>query len=293
MKLLYRYTKDGLNLLGGYWESRKKKECCVVFIHGMYDNLIENIFANALGEELSEKGYGFIFGHNRGHGVINSTIEKNPITQKTELKIIGSTYEKFEESTYDVELWLKEAREQGYSKIILAGHSLGCLKNLYYVSKNGMEGIDGMIFVSAPDAVGLINRSEEHKYMIEEAREYLKNKEPKKVLEKRFLDIFPVSARTFYNFRKGSCMDIFPLVENPEDFGYFKEIDKPILMVIGGKDNIIVDTPENDLKVLKSRAEKCSDFTGKIIDNATHRFVRKEKELSEAVSQWLMDKFKF
>ena len=91
MKLLHRYTKDGLNLLGCYWEENPelKKDCCVVFTHGMFDNILENTFAHVLGEELSENGYGFIFGHNRGYGVINNIIKKDPRTKKQVKKLSG------------------------------------------------------------------------------------------------------------------------------------------------------------------------------------------------------------
>ena len=84
MKLLHRYTKDGLNLLGCYWEENPelKKDCCVVFTHGMFDNILENTFAHVLGEELSENGYGFIFGHNRGYGVIN--IQQDQLADEAE-----------------------------------------------------------------------------------------------------------------------------------------------------------------------------------------------------------------
>ena len=290
MKLLHRYTIDGLNLLGGYWEG-EGKDTCVVFTHGMYDNLIENVFASILGEELSEKGYGFLFGHNRGHGVINSSVVKDSETKKTEPIILGSTFEKFGESIYDVDLWVEEAKKLGYSKIILAGHSLGCLKNLYYLSKKGFADISGIIFLSASDTVGLINRLEEYKRIFEEAEKSIKSRRAKRILGKRLLGVFPISARTFYNFRKGSCADIFPLVENPEDYGIFKKINKPILMVLGEKDSIIVETPEKDLATLKEKASKCHDFTGKIIEGATHRYIKKEKELSNVILEWLEERF--
>ncbi len=291
MKLLHRYTIDGLNLLGGYWAG-KSKDTCVVFTHGMYDNLIENVFANVLGEELSKKGYGFIFGHNRGHGVINNIIVRNSVTDKAETKIIGSVFEKFGESIYDVDLWVEEAVKLGYSKIILAGHSFGCLKNLFYLSKKGCSRIDGLIFLSAPDTVGLINRSEEYSRIFAEAEKSIANGRTKKILSKKLLGVFPISARTYYNFRKGSSADIFPLVENPEDFGIFKKINKPMLMILADKDSIIVNTPEKDLEILEKKASKCRDFTGKIIEDSTHRYIKKETELSSVVLNWLNERFK-
>ena len=59
MELIHRDTKDGLNLVGCYWEGKKEK-ACIVFTHGMYDNILENNFVELMGEELSKKGYGFI-----------------------------------------------------------------------------------------------------------------------------------------------------------------------------------------------------------------------------------------
>lgn len=293
MKLLHRYTKDGLNLLGCYWgnETEHKKDCCIVFTHGMFDNLLENTFAHILGEELSKNGYGFIFGHNRGYGVINNIIKKDPKTKKTSEKIIGSTFENFGEAIYDVELWLDEARKLGYSKIILAGHSLGCLKNLYYISKKGFSWINGFIFISAPDSSGLIERSGEFEKMFVEAEKNIGNGRAKKILLKKMLGVFPISSRTLLNLRKGGIADVFPLVENPEDFGIFSKINKPILMVAGEKDSIFVNSFEDDIKILREKAKNCPDFTGKLIKGATHRYIKKEKELTEVVTNWVSKTF--
>lgn len=290
MKLLHRYTKDGLNLLGGYWEGTEKGTC-VVFTHGMYDNLLENVFGATLGERLSDEGYGFIFGHNRGYGVINNIIQRDPKTKKTISKIIGSTFENFGESIYDVELWVDEAKKLGYSKIILAGHSFGCLKNLYYISKKGLSGISGFVFISLPDTSGLITRSEKYGKLFEEAEQNIAEGRAKKILHKKLLDVFPISSRTFNNLRKGSLVDIFPLVENPKDFGIWKKINKPILAILGEKDSIIVRSMEEDFKILKEKAEKCHDLTCRMVENATHRYIKKEEELSSTILKWIKERY--
>ena len=293
MKLLHRYTKDGLNLLGCYWEENPelKKDCCVVFTHGMFDNILENTFAHVLGEELSENGYGFIFGHNRGYGVINNIIKKDPRTKKTSEKIIGSTFENFGGAIYDVELWLDEAKKLGYSKVVLAGHSLGCLKNLYYISKKGFTWIDGFIFISAPDSAGLIERSGQFEKMFIEAEKNIGTGRAKRILLKKMLGVFPISSRTLINLRKGGIADVFPLVENPEEFGIFQEINKPILMVVGEKDSVIINSPEKDFEILKEKAVKCPDFTGIVLEDATHRYIKQEEELSHTVTKWMKERF--
>ncbi|WP_304205911.1 alpha/beta hydrolase [Fusobacterium perfoetens] len=290
MELLHRYTKDGLNLVGAYWEPKEKK-ACVVFTHGMFDNVIENNFIELIGENLSKEGYGFIFGHNRGYGVINSIIVRDPVTKKAGNKIIGSTYEKFGESIYDVDLWIETAKELGYKKIILASHSFGCLKNLYYLSKKGIEIIDGLILISAPDTAGLVGRREESKKMFLEAEQNIKAGNSKKIMEGKMLNIFPISSRTFYTFRKGSILDIFPLVEKPKSFGIFSDINKPILVILGEKDSVIGDTPEKDLEELKKRAIGTNDFSSKLIYGASHKYIKKERELSFTIVEWMKDRY--
>lgn len=290
MELLHRYTKDGLNLLGCHWRG-KENGTCIVFTHGMFDNIIENNFVEICGENLSKKGYGFIFGHNRGYGVINSIIVKDRETGRYSGKIIGSTYEKFGESIYDVDLWIETAKELGYSKIILASHSFGWLKNLYYISKKGLENISGLIMVSPPDTSGLIGRWEESKAMFLEAKTNIEEGHSKKIMEYKMLDIFPISSRTFYSYRKGGILDIFPLVESPEEFGIFSKIDKPIFVALAEKDNIIVETPEKDLEKLKKYAKSTEDFQGEVILGTTHRYIRKEEELSEKICKWVEERF--
>lgn len=290
MELIHRDTKDGLSLVGCYWEGKKEK-ACIVFTHGMFDNILENNFVELMGEELSKKGYGFIFGHNRGYGVINTILVRDRESGRFNNKIIGSTYEKFGESIYDVDLWVETAKSFGYSKIILASHSFGWLKNLYYVSKKGLKDISGFVMVSPPDASGLIRKWDKAEAMMKEAWGNIEQGHSKKIMEHRMLDIFPISSRTFYSYRKDGILDIFPLVESPEDFGYFSKIDRPMIMFLAERDNIIVETPEKDIEKIKNYAKSSEDFSGIVIEKTTHKYIKKEKELVSYITNWIEKRF--
>lgn len=290
MELIHKDTRDGLSLVGCYWEGNREK-ACIVFTHGMFDNILENNFVELMGEELSKKGYGFIFGHNRGYGVINTILVKDRESGRFSNKIIGSTYEKFGESIYDVDLWIETAKSFGYSKIILASHSFGWLKNLYYVSKKGLKDIQGFIMISPPDASGLIRKWDKSEVMMTEAWENLEQGHSKKIMENKMLDIFPISSRTFYSYRKGGILDIFPLVESPEEFGYFSKIDRPMIMFLAERDNIIVESPEKDIEKIRNYAKSTKDFTGIIIKKTTHKYIKKEKELVSYILDWVEKRF--
>lgn len=60
LSFLHGWTKDGLNLPGVHWET-SKKDLVVVCIHGMSGNILENYFAEVLGEELSKPAFNLLF----------------------------------------------------------------------------------------------------------------------------------------------------------------------------------------------------------------------------------------
>ena len=86
-------------------------------------------------------------------------------------------------------------------------------------------------------------------------------------------------------------LDIFPLVESPEEFGYFSKIDKPIIMFLAERDNVIVETPQKDIEKIKSYAKSTNDFTGIVIEKTTHKYIKKEKELVNYIVDWVEKRF--
>ncbi|MFH1522693.1 MAG: alpha/beta fold hydrolase [Patescibacteria group bacterium] len=155
VELLHGKTKDDLNLQGFHWGS-SSKETCIIFMHGMSGNIIENYIAEVLGKELADNNFGYIYGHNRGYGHIND-IKTSEIQEDggNKTRRIGAFYEKFEECIYDIDLWIDEAKKLGYKKIILMGHSLGCNKVIHHQSLNKNNDVTKVILASPPDMVGL------------------------------------------------------------------------------------------------------------------------------------------
>ena len=121
--------------------------------------------------------------------------------------------------------------------------------------------------MSAPDTVGLINRSERLKEIFDRSREKYQSKKKQKDTQQKILGVFPISSRTYYDFRKGRCVDIFPLVENPEDFGILQKINKPVLMILAEKDSVIVRGRGGRFRNIKRKSyQNVHDFTGIVIE---------------------------
>ncbi len=291
VKILHGYTKDNLNLQGFHWESALKKTC-VILIHGMSENIIENYFAEILGDQLSESGYGFIFGHNRGFGHINDIRTLDMEGDKTVR--IGQIYERFQECSYDIDLWINQAKNIGYEEIILMGHSLGCNKIIHYLVHN-QNNVSGIILASPPDMVGL---SKLQKYqpnydeMLIEARKNVENGDCRKILHSMLWEWYFISSQTFLDLCvDGSFADNLPLLRNPDVFEELSQIHIPIFAFMGEHDDIIIRSLKDDLNLIKQKATSCTDFDLSILDGANHMYVNKEYELSNLVLRWLKKRF--
>ena len=253
------YTVDGLKLPMIHFES-KEKDICVICIHGMCGTIIDNYFATVWGKLLSKENIGFIYEHNRGHSIENDIVMKDG-----SFKRCGCMYEIFEDSIYDIDLAIETAKNKGYKRIILLGHSYGCNKVIYYYYKKHPN-ILGIILASAPDMVGshILAQSNEYKELLKEARENINNNEPTKLLHKMIEDYMYMSSQTYYNwFNENSELDNLPVISNPEHWKQFEKIDVPILTFSGSKE----EDYYLHLDLLKDKAINCKNFEYKIIDN--------------------------
>lgn len=275
MDLIYTTTEDKLILPGAYYSS-DKKDLCVVFIHGMSGNILENVFANILGQTLSKNGIGFLYGHNRGYNHINDITVAGESTSRR----IGATYERFEESVYDMDAWIKSAMGLGYSKIILAGHSLGGPKVIHYMSKRSPANVVGVILASPADMVGLFEKDEStHSEILEMANKNISQGKPLELIPHKIWDWYYLSSQTMVDlFTRGGPADVLSEIS---------AINQPILALYGEDDDSFIKSAQEDLDDLKSMATSCKLFTIKTIPGANHTYDGKEAELSKTILEWI------
>lgn len=276
------YTEDRLKLPMVHFNS-KEKDICVIFIHGMCQTIIDNYFTTVWGNILVENNIGFLYEHNRGHSIENDIVMKDG-----SFKRCGCMYEIFEDSIYDIDLAINKAKELGYKKFILMGHSYGCNKLIYYYYKK-KPNILGLILASAPDMVGLqLYRQNDYKELIKEAKENIDNEQPTKILSNVIEDYMYMSSGTYYNwFHKNSNLDNLPVMNNSENWYQFETIDVPILTFSGSNetDNYL------HLDLLKEKAKSCNDFEYKYIKDTDHFYNGKELEIGNIILKWINTKF--
>lgn len=276
------YTKDNLCLPMIHFNSNEK-DICVIFIHGMCQTIISNYFATVWGSILSKNNIGFLYEHNRGHSIENDTLMKDGSYAR-----YGCMYEIFEDCILDIDLAIHKAKELGYKRFILMGHSYGCNKLIYYYYKK-QPNILGIIFASAPDIVGLqLYRQKDYKELIKEAKENIDNGNETKLLSNLVEDYMYMSSQTYYNwFNEKSNLDNLPVMGNSKNWYQFESINTPILTFSGSNetDNYL------HLDLLKSKAKNCNDFEYKIIDNTDHFYTNKEKEIGDIILDWIKRRY--
>ena len=200
----------------------------------------------------------------------------------------GASFELFEDSFKDIDVWVNKIKELGYKKIILFGHSIGCNKALHYISKSERK-IDGVIFASAPDMVG-INKIEETNFdkLYNESVEMI-SKNENKILSELVCGSDYISAKTFIDQNtENSPIDNFPIERNPIVFEELSKLTIPVLSFCGSNEYPTYLKQE----LLKEKAINCRDYTYKIIKNTNHFYDGKEDELSILIKTWIDEKFR-
>ena len=113
-------------------DDRVKAETVLIAITGIHGNFYSNPFYYNIGDTLNAGGIDFIYAQT--NDAFNRIETVNVITGRPE--IIGSYNEYFSYTDEDIEAYLDFAERENYRNIILAGHSLGANKVIYYLSRH-------------------------------------------------------------------------------------------------------------------------------------------------------------
>lgn len=279
-------TKDNLYLNGLYLRAENPKAVFINF-HGTASNFYEEDYNQPLAEELLKNNISFTSANNRGAGVYDAY-------QKT-----GAAVEKFEDCLTDFDAWLEFIINEGFSKIILAGHSLGSEKVVYYMN-NGQyaDKISAIVLLGPSDSYGShrvlkgkVNpRLPEIENLLRQSEEMVKNGQDKNFLP---LDaygsikgIMPKNAESFLDFLGSNSKNLEALPLATGRLENYAKIKIPILAVIS-------DNEEKEFTALP--IEAAMDLMKKenpntetvIIENTNHDFEGKEKELAKIITDFI------
>ena len=270
MEFVKTTTKDKLILQGLLSESEEKKEA-ILHIHGMSGNFWENEFIKSMLADYPKEGISFLTVETRGAELLRWFH-----TSDKKTKLIGNSYEMFEDCIVDIDAWMNFLKQKGYTNIHLQGHSLGCSKVAYYqkIKKNNF--VKSLIFLSPSDMVGLLvepNYKEEYRRNLEEAKELISKGKGTELLSNIQWEFARQCANSYVNFSfENDNLAIFNYYNPERGFETIKSIKVPILAFTGTKDDAIVTDHRESMELLKKNANNCPKFEYKVFDNAEHSF---------------------
>ena len=277
-EFLTAQTEDGLRLDGAVVRPRSGtvKPLAVIWVTGLNGRFTGNI---QLGRLLAGYGYvSFATGtRGEGFGAVHGRDESPgaPVPWR----MGGGGWERFSESPRDIAAWIDVAERQGFSRVAIAGRSLGALKVGYYQAERQDPRVAGVAAISPPKRASELDP------------EYVALAE-RMVAEGRGLDLLPwgahtagvttMSARAFLD-RARTNLDIYGFhARTAQPRG--ASITCPLFVSFGTLNDVGGDA---ELALARRNARGARQFTAHLVEGANHGYAGKLPELAKLVAGWL------
>jgi len=287
------WSRDKLELHGLLYEPKEKAEVVILHVHGTAGNFYENRFIDAIAEQLVSQEFSFLTGDNRGRDYISDFL-KMTIESLTSVRI-GSAFEVFEESIYDIGGWIDFLADRDYGRIVLEGHSTGALKITYYQSQIQDSRVAGMILMSPSDDIELQKHllGQRFEESVRISEEMAKRGRGREFVPEWFYD-FPISAKTYLDlFGPASKIGLFRFSDPKFEFRELKKIQCPILVFFGTEKEAVLGDVDEALALIKRNASSSAVCKTSKIAGARHNYRGYEREVAKLILNWLLEKFRY
>lgn len=261
-----------------------KAKTVLIAITGIHGNFYSNPFYYNIGETLSDAGIDFIYAQT--NDAFNRIETFNVKTGKPE--VIGSYNEYFNYTDEDIDAYLDFAENEGYRNIILAGHSLGANKVIYYLSRHhDMKRVSHFLLMSPANLEWLMKGVTEQEKAI--VYSMVKEGRGKEMLSFEFMGWIPCIADTAYEWLFTDTLNNVH-AEAGKDFSQAENITHTGALLIGTYDNFTYGDPAGFLENINNHMKTARDNKLIFIERTGHTYQRKEQETAEKIlclmSEW-------
>lgn len=282
-------TKDGIGLEGLVVPPKKKGKLALIWLHGLTSRFSSGQELIRELSSLTQKNAIAYFKFNtRGHDIVSRGPKK---------KFIGGAFEKFEECIRDIDAMIRFAKKLGYKKIILAGHSTGANKTLYYQYKKKNPAVKGIILAGAISDMSAWMTGNTKK--MSRAIKIAKRAKAKDTLLPKKYGIYS-AGRYLSLFEAGHAEDVFPYHNPRASWKELKSVRVPVAVIIGSKDQHLDRPAKNLIEIFRKNAQsthqsfakqnlggQAKSFSGIMIKGANHGFQKHEQELAREIMKWI------
>ncbi|MBQ9389400.1 MAG: DUF1749 domain-containing protein [Synergistaceae bacterium] len=271
-------TKRGSVLNGVLFRNDDAKaDTVMIAITGIHGNFYSNPFYYNFGETLNAGGIDFVYAQT--NDAFNRIETFNSITKQPET--IGSFNERFSYTDEDIDAYLDFAEEQGYRKIILAGHSLGANKVIYYLSRHhDTKRVSHFLLLSPANLEWLLNGVTEREKSI--VRSMADEGRGNEMIPFQLMGWVPCIAYTAYDWLFTDTLNNVH-VEADKNFSQVSKITHTGALLIGTFDNFTYGNPSGFLSNINSHMPKASENKLIFIERTGHTYQRKEQETADRI----------
>ncbi len=298
-KLVQFTSTDNLLLPGLLYQPINKTGKAAIFLHGNGNSSVfySVLRTNEIGMTLNKKGIAYFPFNNRG-ALYYHSLDKFGNRKKTEVKS-GTAFELIKECIYDIDGAVSFLKQKGYHTFYLVGHSTGANKIVLYQYLKPKNPFSKFVLLGGGDDTGLYLK-DMGKVLFGKILSVCK----KKIQEgkgKEFVNEYKgaglISYQSLYDtINPDGDYNMFPFNEyfhnhriaSKKLFREYRHINKPTLVIYGGKDEYCYGRVADCSDVLRKECSRPDLFDFHIIENSDHGFHGKENELAKILADWLV-----
>jgi alpha-beta hydrolase superfamily lysophospholipase len=279
-----RYVLDGL------WFGPERPKTAVVFVHGLGANAFAH--HNYL-LPLANRDTAVLFFSNRGHdgiaGIkkIKSSAKKGYVWEQA-----GVAHEVFSDCLDDLQGAVDLVRKRGARHIFLVGHSTGCQKIVYYLSRRGRQKLVSGVVLLCPisDYASATHQDERKRRRAERAaRRLVRSKKPHELLPAH-LWRGPIDAQRFLSlYTLNSKEEIFTYAQWGKTPHALRKLRSSLIVILAGDDEYR-DRPAEQIAAWFRANLRSRPTDIQIISGASHSFTGKEESVTRSIRRWIANR---
>jgi pimeloyl-ACP methyl ester carboxylesterase len=253
--------------LDGFLVPGDRRRPLLIFVHGMHSNFYRSALKKAFMQECRRLRMGMLSFNNRGAES-------------------GTNDERFRDCLADLDAAIAFGKRQGYKSFVLAGHSTGCQKIVYYQALHKSAAVRAMVLLAIGDDMAIMKRDLKQRFdfWVRRACMLVRRGRASDPLEAPVIP--PFSARRFLSIADPKEIEagLFDLENGKLD--YFRRVRCPVLVVIAGGDEYETMKPEDMVSLFRIRY-RGSKLDTKIMQKADHGFHGIERRVTRIVLRWI------
>lgn len=274
-------------LLKALFLGDKKAKNIFIYLHGLGGSIFSQ---SDFLESLIDSRTAVLTFNNRGHDIINRTRRINVRKASGQDSVtIGMAHEVFSDCVDDIDGAINWAKKAGFKNIYLIGHSTGCQKSIYYLSKRENPAIKGAVLLAPisdyADTYALTDKKVYNRALASAKKMVKEGKKHELIPSTIWLETID-AQRWLSLYTADSQEEIFSYASKRNPITLLKN-RKPLLIFLAEKDEFS-ERPMSEIanwfkSILKEREAQI-----KIIKNAPHYFSGSFNKLKNSIKKWVL-----